>query len=218
MCVHGCMITWRTCPSLQAINPLEGSLCHCFDPQTGQRIPSRECDCHTHSHVSSASAPQVASSTPYFVLSTTDEILTFSRLACVAGNHRLSVIVFHISIYMIVFTDFCWVYRWTKARNECRTWYAGADIFIQEDYEIFDLVSEVEASEGRWRIFRSIVRYFSRFSDGLNRQRDDVLLMARCSVHCHVERNFKSVSKDEYSDAVSSDRIFLHGCQHVLLW
>ena len=27
--------TWRICPSLQAIRPLEGSLCHCLEPQMG---------------------------------------------------------------------------------------------------------------------------------------------------------------------------------------
>jgi hypothetical protein len=27
--------TWRICPSLQAIRPLEGSLCHCLEPQVG---------------------------------------------------------------------------------------------------------------------------------------------------------------------------------------
>lgn len=27
--------TWRICPSLQAIKPLEGSLCHCLEPQVG---------------------------------------------------------------------------------------------------------------------------------------------------------------------------------------
>ena len=31
------MLTWRMWPSLHAISPLEGSLCHCLEPQVGHR-------------------------------------------------------------------------------------------------------------------------------------------------------------------------------------
>ena len=36
--------TWRTCPSPHVMRPLEGSLCHCFEPHTGHllRGPIRE--------------------------------------------------------------------------------------------------------------------------------------------------------------------------------
>jgi len=88
---------------------------------------------HSQSRVSSVSAPQVASSTPYLVLSTTYEILTFSCLPCIVGNSHLSIVVFHISIYMIVLLIFVWfAYRWTKARDECWTLYTGTDILYRK--------------------------------------------------------------------------------------
>ena len=35
---EGREMTWRTCPSLQVITPVEGSLRNCFDPHTSQRL------------------------------------------------------------------------------------------------------------------------------------------------------------------------------------
>lgn len=32
------VMTWRTCPSLQVITPVEGSLRNCLDPHTSQRL------------------------------------------------------------------------------------------------------------------------------------------------------------------------------------
>ena len=155
------------CPSLQVINPLEGSLCHCFDPDVGEpfrhRLWRNVTLTVTRFKRVSASSCQLNTLlgtinhlwNPYFFL---------LALHCWQQSSQHSCLPY-IYIYDR-FTDFCLVcLQMDKGKRWVldivyRNWYS-----IQEDYEIFDLVSEVEASEGWCRIFRLIVRYFSRFLD-----------------------------------------------------
>lgn len=89
--------TSSICPSLQAIRPLDGSLCHCFDRQTG--------------HLRRGAIPARDSIT---LLSTAMKFF------------------FIVALFVLI-----------------------AAAWTDQDYEIFDLVTAIEASEGKGTTFYS---------------------------------------------------------------